>query len=71
MSTCSVVDTPEADACGPVTVADGVGIDVVVAVALLARPHAAAVHVHGVAEVAVLAQFAPTVRIGVIASVNR
>ena len=53
-----VVDATQALSGLPVTVADGVGVDVVVAVALLARTHRTELS-HRVAEVPVLAELAP------------
>ena len=53
-----VVDATQALSGLPVTVADGVGVDVVVAVALLARTHWTELS-HRVAEVPVLAELAP------------
>ena len=43
---------------GFVAVADGVWVDVVVALALLAGPHFVAPHPHGIAKVAVVAELA-------------
>jgi hypothetical protein len=56
-----IIDTSEALSGGPVAVADGVGVDVVVAVALLARPDRP-VFAHRVAKVAVLTELAPRPR---------
>lgn len=63
-----VVDAAQALARRAVAVADGVGVDIVVAVAALTRPHRA-VLAHRVAEVAVLAELATgTCDMGVVSS---
>ena len=63
----SVVDTAEALAGGAVTVPDGAGVDVVVAVALDAGPRGS-VHAVGIAKVAVLAELAagPSAALGAL-----
>ena len=57
MST-KIKPVPQTLSGGFVAIADGVGVDVVVALALLAGPHLAAPHPHGVAEVTVVTKLA-------------